>query len=228
MYSHNILMMMLSTVCIGVFLLYVCYAETIITTPEGDDTPHRHLCARTTDVRGTDITPIYVLDHFLTDKECDQIIESTQDTFAPSRLLRKSTDVSFRTSWTSFSTVPARIEDKIAKFMNISVQHSETSQVQWYREGQEFKAHHDYFHEIDHMDYQRSWTFMIYLNEVDEGGETHFPLLSQTISPKKGCAVVWCNIGQDGEVDHDTLHQGMPIKRGNKYIITKWFKSHSH
>jgi prolyl 4-hydroxylase len=38
---------------------------------------------------------------------------------------------------------------------------------------------------------QRTYTFMIYLNEVKEGGETEFKKLNQSFSPMKGKALIW-------------------------------------
>ena len=64
---------------------------------------------------------------------------------------------------------------------------------------------------------------MTYLNNVEEGGETHFPELGETIVPKLGRAVIWYNLDKNGDLDRDTLHQGKPIIKGEKYIITKWF-----
>ena len=65
---------------------------------------------------------------------------------------------------------------------------------------------------------------MVYLRDVEEGGETIFPKLGETIMPKLGRAVVWCNIFSDGEVDVQTMHAGNPVVSGEKWIVTKWFR----
>jgi len=80
---------------------------------------------------------------------------------------------------------------------------------------------------------QRTWTFMIYLNDVDEGGHTSFPRAFCSSAPKTGTALVWNNLyspatspnaGDWGRENPFSSHCGMPILRGEKYILTKWFK----
>ena len=65
---------------------------------------------------------------------------------------------------------------------------------------------------------------MIYLNDVEEGGETFFPFLSIAFYPKKGQALIWNNLSFDGMPNKQTLHQGKPVLKGSKAIITKWFR----
>ena len=108
---------------------------------------------------------------------------------------------------------------------------SEPSQAQKYLIGQEFKDHVDYFmpalkryNEYMNIGGNRTWTFMIYLNEVPDGGGTRFTHLSHTFQPKKGMAVVWNNLLADGRQNPHTLHSGMPVLKGEKLIITKWFR----
>ena len=77
--------------------------------------------------------------------------------------------------------------------------------IQHYGVGNQFKAHYDYFHP-GHDDEalskgQRTWTFAIYLNDVDEGGTTDLVRMGESIQPKTGRAVVWSNLQSDGKVD---------------------------
>ena len=65
---------------------------------------------------------------------------------------------------------------------------------------------------------------MIYLNDVEEGGETDFLTLQKTITPVKGTAVVWKNSDGTGSENPAALHAGLPIIKGKKVIITKWFR----
>ncbi len=69
-----------------------------------------------------------------------------------------------------------------------------------------------------------TWTFMIYLNDVKNGGETFFPNLNLKISPKKGTALIWNNLLIDGSINPYSQHQSLKVKNSQKYIITKWFK----
>ena len=105
---------------------------------------------------------------------------------------------------------------------------SELPQVQHYNVGDEFKAHWDFFDpSIDKSFYdngQRTWTFMVYVTDVEEGGETYFTKLDETIKPQKGRGVIWCNIKENSDMDRNTMHQGKPVVKGEKGIITKWYK----
>lgn len=182
-----------------------------------------------TEIKGNSETPIYIIDEFLSPTICDNIIGELKSKLEPSTLTRNdSTDPYFRTSSTGIFS-KSSTQDFVNKKMSniILAKKSETPQIQHYDISQEFKAHWDGFdskHDKKFYDKgQRSWTFMIYLNNVEEGGETHFPKLGETIVPKLGRAVIWYNLDKNGDLDRDTLHQGKPIIKGEKYIITKWF-----
>ena len=65
-------------------------------------------------------------------------------------------------------------------------------------------------------DASRWVAWMVYLNDVEEGGETEFLYQSLRIKPKKGMAVIW-----PGTYTH--LHRGNPPLKGDKYILTGWY-----
>jgi prolyl 4-hydroxylase len=113
--------------------------------------------------------------------------------------------------------------------LGIEGPYSEPTQGQIYEVGQEFRHHQDAFGKDAYHNHclssgQRTWTFMIYLNDVEEGGETDFPTLQKTITPVKGTAVVWKNSNGTGSENPAALHAGLPVKQGRKVIITKWFR----
>tara|TARA_B100001996_G_C18423956_1_gene501799 strand:+ start:54 stop:674 length:621 start_codon:yes stop_codon:yes gene_type:complete len=64
----------------------------------------------------------------------------------------------------------------------------------------------------------RCLAWMIYLNDVEEGGETEFLYQSLRVKPKKNTAIIW-----PGSFTH--LHRGNPPLNQDKYIITGWFQS---
>ena len=186
-----------------------------------------------TTVKGITTTPIYILDNFMSPDECADIIAEFNGKFTPSPLTRADpNDNYFRTSKTAFfddkSSLQKYISNKILTTIGLGEKLSEKAQIQHYDVGDEFKAHWDWFHEDADRSFfdrgQRIWTFMVYLNDVEEGGETHFTKLNQSITPKLGRAVIWSNMDKNGKVDYDTQHAGTPIKKGQKYVITKWFK----
>jgi len=182
-------------------------------------------------ILGTPETPIYIINNFMSSAECDAIIKSSVGKLVPSPLTRQDpNDDNFRTSETCYfdgTGIQKYIERKITENINLQKSNTEDSQIQHYRIGNEFKAHWDYFDPKEDGEFlkngQRTWTFMVYLNDVEEGGETRFVKLKQNVYPKKGTAVVWCNIKEDGTPDKMTMHQGSPVIAGEKWIITKWF-----
>tara|TARA_R110002012_G_scaffold771_3_gene3401 strand:- start:1435 stop:1971 length:537 start_codon:yes stop_codon:yes gene_type:complete len=61
----------------------------------------------------------------------------------------------------------------------------------------------------------RAFVFSIYLNDVEEGGETEFLNFSQRVKPKKGRIVIW-------PAGFPYVHRGNPPLSGEKYILTSW------
>jgi len=61
----------------------------------------------------------------------------------------------------------------------------------------------------------RAFVFSIYLNDVEEGGETEFLHFSKRVKPKTGRIVIW-------PAGFPYLHRGNPPLSGEKYILTSW------
>jgi prolyl 4-hydroxylase len=185
----------------------------------------------------TDKAQIYTIDDFLSGAECDALVRIIDQHLRPSTVTIEGTDKAFRTSRTCDlsllrSPVVTAIDEKISRTLGIHQAFAEGNQAQRYDVGQEFKAHTDYFEPgtdefATHGGRQgnRTWTFMVYLNEGMEGGGTRFFALDRTFMPKKGQAVVWNNLHPDGTPNGETLHAGTPVTRGHKVIITKWFRA---
>ena len=190
----------------------------------------------------TDLAEFYVLDDFLNREECENLSRITQSHMEPSTIATTNLEDltnGFRTSKTcnlsildndSDNDFVKSINSRICNIIGINDSYSEGIQGQYYTEGQEFKAHNDFFGDELYNLYaktqgQRTYTFMIYLNDVEEGGETEFPHLDIKITPQLGKAVIWNNLLPDGKSNNNTLHQAHPIIKGTKCIITKWFRS---
>ena len=75
------------------------------------------------------------------------------------------------------------------------------------------------------MSGNRHFTFLIYLNHVDAGGETAFPRLNLTVTPVAYAALVFNNCLDNGEPDERSLHEGVAPSRGVKYAINGWVRS---
>ena len=153
----------------------------------------------------------------------------------PSTIADDNGDAYFRTSETcdldAGIAVVRELEDMLTALSGIDPRFGEPLQGQRYDVGQEFKPHTDYF-APDGQDFakfcsvagQRTWTFMIYLNEVPAGGGTRFKALKKTFQPEGGKLLCWNNRRPDGRVNPNTLHHGMKVRRGLKYVITKWYR----
>jgi hypothetical protein len=61
----------------------------------------------------------------------------------------------------------------------------------------------------------RAFVFSIYLNDVEEGGETEFLHFSKRVKPKKGRIVIW-------PAAFPYVHRGNSPLSGEKYILTSW------
>jgi hypothetical protein len=70
-------------------------------------------------------------------------------------------------------------------------------------------------HGKGHDNERRAFVFSIYLNDVEEGGETEFLHFSKRVQPKKGRIVIW-------PAAFPYLHRGNPPLSGKKYILTSW------
>jgi prolyl 4-hydroxylase len=184
----------------------------------------------------TDKFQLYTIPHFLSDVECDQLLHLVNQRLRPSTLTIPTADQTYRNSKTSDlclidHPLVGIVDNRIAHTLGIQLPYSEGIQAQRYDVGEQFKQHTDFF-EPGTPEYQhfassrgnRTWTFMIYLNNVDQGGGTHFFSINQTFMPEKGLALAWNNLHPDGRVNPDTLHAGLPVEAGCKVIITKWFR----
>jgi prolyl 4-hydroxylase len=178
---------------------------------------------------------LFVVRNFLDPETCAALIERIDVERRPSGIADDIGIANFRTSETCdldwSDPVVAEVERKISSLLGLQLDASEPPQGQRYAPGQEFKAHTDTF-EPGGYDYyvhtaergQRTWTAMIYLNEPEDGGATRFKRIGKTIQAEAGKLLAWNNLLADGQPNPFTLHQGMKVRRGTKYIVTKWFR----
>lgn len=153
----------------------------------------------------------------------------------PSTIADANGDDYFRTSETCDlpreEAAVKELESLLFALNGIDPALGEPVQGQRYDVGQEFKAHTDYFTPggADYEQYcgetgQRTWTFMVYLNDVEAGGATRFKVIGKTFQPEAGRLLCWNNQRPDGSVNPNTLHHGMKVRKGVKYVITKWYR----
>lgn len=183
----------------------------------------------------SDRLELYTLEHFLSLDECEKLIERIQTGLRASTLSSYESDQSYRTSRTcdlarSSDAFLNQIHSRICKLIGVHPAYSEEIQGQYYEIGQEFKAHTDYFESHEMASHaaekgQRTFTFMVYLNDVEEGGETRFLNVGSSFSPRAGTAIIWNSLNPDGTPNVDSMHQALPVIKGYKAVITNWFRS---
>ncbi|XP_047966687.1 probable prolyl 4-hydroxylase 10 [Salvia hispanica] len=199
-----------------------------------------------------------IFHHFLSKEECEYLISIAQPHMEKSTVVDsetgKSRDSRVRTSYGTFLTrgrdkVVQRIEKRIADFTFLPVEHGEGLQVLHYEPGQKYEPHYDYF--LDEYNTQnggqRIATVLMYLSDVEEGGETVFPAakgnfssvpywneLSEcgkgglSVRPKMGDALLFWSMKPDATLDSSSLHAGCPVIKGNKWSSTKWIRVHEY
>jgi len=178
---------------------------------------------------------LFIVKRFLDPALCGELIALIDRERRPSTIADDIGEANFRTSETcdldGAHPVVARVDDAICELLGLPPALGEPIQGQRYAPGQEFKAHTDTFEPLGPDYFQhcaergnRSWTAMVYLNEPEDGGATRFKTIGKIVQPETGKLLAWNNLLPDGRPNPATLHQGMKVRKGTKYIVTKWFR----
>ena len=184
----------------------------------------------------TEKAEIFAFGDFLTGDECKKFCSMIDLIAKPSTLHLEHYSSGFRTSYSGdfdpYDPFVMGISRRIDDLLGINPVCGEPIQGQRYLKGQEFRPHNDWFYTSEkYWDLeqrrggQRSWTAMAFLNEVEAGGETHFVDVGIKIEPKPGVLLVWNNANFQGTPNIHTLHAGLPVEKGEKYVITKWYRT---
>lgn len=172
---------------------------------------------------------------FLDAETCAALIARIEADRRPSTVADANGDALARTSETCdlFGGDPLidRVNAALDAMAGQPASHGEVLQGQRYAVGQEFKLHTDYF-EPTGSDWdthttiggQRTWTLMVYLNVPGDGGGTRFKQIGKIFQPETGKLLAWHNLDAHGRPNFATLHAGLKVHRGIKYIITKWYR----
>jgi len=137
----------------------------------------------------------------------------------------------FDFSFGDLDLVVTAVRERMALTLNVPPGALEPMQVLHYAVGQTFERHHDYLdvsipgHAADvARSGQRIITFLVYLNDDYEGGETDFPLIGLKFRGQPGEALMFANITPNGAPDRRTLHAGLPPTRGEKWLLSQWVR----
>ena len=183
---------------------------------------------------------IAVIRGLLSDEECDEVIRLSRGKMKTSQVVDRESGGSYESSVRKSegshfergeNELVRRIEARLSALVDLPVNRGEPLQILHYGPGGEYKAHQDFFEPKDpgsavltRVGGQRIGTVVMYLNDVPEGGETAFPDIGFSAKPIKGSAVYFEYQNADGQLDYRCLHAGMPVIRGDKWIMTKWLR----
>ncbi|HEX8302515.1 MAG TPA: 2OG-Fe(II) oxygenase [Sphingomonas sp.] len=178
---------------------------------------------------------MFIAKNFLEPELCQLLMIKIDAERRPSTIADANGDYAFRTSETcdlaANDPMVMELKRRIIALTGLDPAHGEPMQGQRYEIGQEFKAHTDYFEPTgaDFARYcsvagQRTWTAMLYLNEVEAGGVTRFKAIDKLVTPETGKLIVWNNLRVNGTPNPSTLHHAMKVRAGLKYVITQWFR----
>ena len=181
--------------------------------------------------------------NFISEKKCDEILNYCKDkNFEKAQIGSVSGNVfennnQIRTS-ENFRVIlndPLFIDirEKVSNKLNIPVENQEPPVLLHYNENGFYKQHYDdhFFNDVNDkilkkLEGCRLYTTYIYLNDVNEGGETSFNNIGVKVKPKKGAAIFWRNINDSSDIVHPcALHEAIPVKKGEKWGLTIWSRS---
>lgn len=178
---------------------------------------------------------VRVLDGLLSDAECDELIALAQPRLQRALTIdadgKQQVDRR-RTSEGMFFTpnekpLVGRIEQRLERLLGVPASHGEGLQILHYLPGQEYEPHFDWF-DPEHPGFdaitavggQRIASVVMYLNTPELGGGTAFPEVGLTVTARRGSAVYFAYDSND----MSSLHAGLPVQRGEKWIATKWLR----
>lgn len=200
------------------------------------------------------------LHNFMSHEECDRILEIARPRVRRSTVIDSVTGQSkvdpIRTSEQTFLNrgswdIVTKVEERLAVVTQLPAYHGEDMQILKYGLGQKYDAHHDVGELTSASGKQlaaegghRVATVLLYLSDVEEGGETAFPDSewmtpelrkwaegqkwsdcaegNVAVKPRKGDGLLFWSVNNENAIDPHSMHAGCPVIRGEKWTATKW------
>lgn len=179
-------------------------------------------------------------DAVLSALDCAHLIELGRPTLKPSQVVDPHSGRVLHDDYRSSSSteLAAFVEDpwalvlqqRLCDLLDAPLVNAEWLSLLHYAPGQEYRPHRDYLPPpalrtpAGRQAGQRRHTVFAYLCDVEAGGGTAFPELGVTIEPRLGRAVLFDNLDGDGAPDPRTLHAGLPVQAGEKWLATLWLR----
>jgi tetratricopeptide (TPR) repeat protein len=208
------------------------------------------LSSDTTSTRARDAVPavevhcgdprIATCDGVFSALDCTHLIELARPHLKPSRTVSSRDNRVILSDYRSSSAHELQpfqedpwaltLQRRLCALVDASLDRAETLSLLHYAPGQEYRPHRDYLSPMTLREPdgiragQRISTVFAYLCDVEAGGETEFPDLGVKIEPRRGRVVLFRNVLPDGQPDTRTLHAGLPVTQGEKWLGTLWIR----
>lgn len=196
----------------------------------------------------------FLYHNFLMKDECEYLINIARPHMEKSSVVDSRTgrrvESRFRTSSSTFlkrgqDNIISRIEKRIAAFALIPEEHGEGIQILHYGIGQKYEPHFDFFFDQFNTQNggQRIATILMYLSDVEKGGETIFPKVEVesssvpwwdelstcgrsglSVRPRMGDALLFWSMKPNATLDSMSFHGSCPVIQGDKWSATKWMR----
>lgn len=176
-------------------------------------------------------------DRLLSAEECEYVIGASARHLRPAEVVDQTTGrpLASRVRTNRVGVLWPIHQDMVIHAINLRLaaaaglppSNGEMINVLMYRHGEEYRPHYDFFPvEAAQSDPsgQRIRTLLVYLNTDYVGGEMHFVTASRKIKGNVGDAVVFHNCEDNGVPDKSSLHAGMPVLGGEKWLLSKWYR----
>jgi len=183
---------------------------------------------------------IYTIDDFIPEKVIDDLVEDIEKhgEFQKAKVVSNdgtgTSDIRRTNSSTSLHYLhsPSAVAflNACSNTLRLHQSQAEPLSIIKYQKGEQYEGHHDAFtlEQIEQYVPQagnRVATALLYLCDVQDGGETDFPQLNITVKPKKGRCVFFQNTHTGTEVPLETsFHASLPVIRGEKMACNLWFR----
>jgi prolyl 4-hydroxylase len=172
--------------------------------------------------------------NLFTSAECAYLIEAAEPLLRPSVVVdpRTGQQVANPIRTSSAAGFPLADENpaihalnkRLAAASGTDVRSGEPLQVLHYAPGERYHEHSDALPGVS-PNQQRVLTFLVYLNEDFEGGETDFPKLGLRVRGRTGDGLLFRNATPDGRPDERSLHAGLPVTNGVKHLASRWIRA---
>lgn len=186
---------------------------------------------------------IYTIENFLPRPACEWLIAQSRNRLLDARVKSPTqgvpvVDSAIRSnSGAGFSALEGDLVVqltclRIASAIGVPIDWQEPTNVLHYAIGQEYRPHYDFVAadaeaafagELAQLG-QRVCTMLVYLNDAYEGGETEFTRLGWKYKGKAGDALLFWNLSISGERERNSLHAGLPVTKGEKWLLSKWVR----